>query len=131
MSVTWEYVNGPIAGSLSLLPYLKQVNIGYDFQVLPNYLSIWTTEKVKAEGVNIINNVQVKSAKLNQESGEVNLLLDDGQTVTTDHVVVAVGIEPETDLAKESGLAVDDNLGGFKVNEELEARYIILHFYSV
>ena len=90
-------------------------------------MSIWTTEKVKAEGVNIINNVQVKSAKLNQESGEVNLLLDDGQTVTTDHVVVAVGIEPETNLAKESGLAIDDNLGGFKVNEELEARYIILH----
>ena len=88
-------------------------------------MSIWTTEKVKAEGVNIINNVQVKSAKLNQESGEVNLLLDDGQTVTTDHVVVAVGIEPETNLAKESGLAIDDSLGGFKVNEELEARYWI------
>ena len=54
----------------------------------------------------IINNVQVESAKLNQESGEINLLLDDGQTVTTDHVVVVVGIEPETNLAKESGLAI-------------------------
>ena len=87
-------------------------------------MSIWTTEKVKAEGVNIINNVEVKSAKLDKDSGKVYLSLNDGQTVETDHVIVAVGIEPDTKLAKDSGLEIDGALGGFKVNEELESRYI-------
>merc|ERR1712150_102076 len=91
-------------------------------KVLPEYLSDWTTEKVKAEGVNIINNVEVKSAKIDQESGKVSLTLNDGQKLDTDHIVVAVGIEPETNLAEKSGLEIDNTLGGFKVNEELEAK---------
>ena len=90
---------------------------------MPEYLSIWTTEKVKGEGVNIINNAEVKSAKLDKDSGKVCLSLNDGQTVETDHVIVAVGIEPETKLAKNSGLDIDNTLGGFKVNEELESKY--------
>ena len=40
-----------------------------------------------------------------------------------DHAVVAVGIEPETSIAKESNLEIDVELGGYKVNEELEARW--------
>ena len=91
-------------------------------QVLPEYLSDWTTEKVKAEGVNIINNVEVKSAKIDQTTGKVSLTLNDGQKLDTDHVVVAVGIEPEITLAEKSGLEIDNTLGGFKVNEELEAK---------
>ncbi len=39
-----------------------------------------------------------------------------------DHVVVAVGIQPNTDLAKTSMLEVDDKMDGFRVNSELEAR---------
>jgi len=35
---------------------------------------------------------------------------------------VAVGIEPETSIAKESNLEIDSELGGYKVNEELEAK---------
>ena len=95
--------------------------IVFIFKVLPEYLSVWTTEKVKAEGVNIINNVEVKSAKLD-ESGKISLSLNDGQTLETDHVIVAIGIEPETQLAKNSGLEIDGTLGGFKVNDKLESR---------
>ena len=93
-----------------------------DLKVLPEYLSVWTTEKVKAEGVNIINNVEVKSAHVDNNSGKICLSLNDGQKLETDHVVVAVGIEPETKLATNSGLEIDGTLGGFKVNEELESR---------
>ena len=92
-------------------------------KVLPEYLSVWTTEKVKAEGVNIINNAEVKAAKLD-ESGKISLSLNDGQILETDHVIVAVGIEPETQLAKNSGLEIDGTLGGFKVNDKLESRYV-------
>lgn len=40
----------------------------------------------------------------------------------TDHVVMAVGLEPNVELARSSGLEVDDVHGGFRVNAELEAR---------
>ena len=66
--------------------------------------------------------MEIKSASIKAETGKVELSLNDGQTLETDHVIVAVGIEPETKLAKNSGLATDDSLGGFKVNEELESR---------
>ena len=39
-----------------------------------------------------------------------------------DHAVVAVGLEPNVELASASRLEVDDRLGGFRVNAELEAR---------
>ena len=83
---------------------------------------MWTTDKVKAEGVNIIDNVEVKSADVEKLSGKISLSLNNGETLKTDHVIVAVGIEPEIDLAKNSGLEIDNTLGGYKVNEELESR---------
>lgn len=39
-----------------------------------------------------------------------------------DKVVVAVGVEPNTSIAKSSGLEVDNVIGGFLVNSEMEAR---------
>lgn len=42
--------------------------------------------------------------------------------VNADHVIVAVGLDANVDLAKSAGLEVDRNLGGFHVNSELEAR---------
>lgn len=37
-------------------------------------------------------------------------------------MVVAVGVEPNTGIAKSSGLEVDNVIGGFLVNSEMEAR---------
>ena len=42
------------------------------------------------------------------------LLTTDGEEIVVDHAVVAVGLEPNTDLAKSSGLELDDKLGGFR-----------------
>ncbi len=39
-----------------------------------------------------------------------------------DHVVVAVGLEPNTELSQSAGLEIDPSHGGFLVNAELEAR---------
>ena len=38
-----------------------------------------------------------------------------------DHVVLAVGLEPNTGLAKSARLEVDSEYGGYKVNAELQA----------
>eukprot|EP00058_Branchiostoma_floridae_P012883 XP_002598371.1 hypothetical protein BRAFLDRAFT_57562 [Branchiostoma floridae] len=89
-------------------------------KVLPEYLSQWTTAKVRGEGATVKPETFVKRARYSD--GKVILKLNTGEEISTDHVVVAVGLEPNTELAKESGLEVDETYGGFRVNAELEAR---------
>lgn len=89
-------------------------------KVLPEYLSQWTTEKIREEGVNVIAKSVVQ--KVYSEGNSVVLALNNGEKIVTDHVIVAVGIEPNVELAKTSGLEIDDKFGGFRVNTELEAR---------
>jgi len=89
-------------------------------RVLPKYLSQWTTDKVKAEGVQVLPNSQVTKAAL--DGDKIVLSLQNGQEIKTDHVVVAVGLDANTDLAATSGLEIDPDFGGFRVNAELEAR---------
>ncbi|XP_060911552.1 apoptosis-inducing factor 1, mitochondrial isoform X2 [Labrus mixtus] len=97
--------------------YPEKGNMG---KVLPEYLSNWTTEKVKREGVKIISEALVKSVTCKDD--KVEILLKDGRLVKTDHIVAAVGLEPNVDLAKSAGLEVDSDFGGFRVNAELQAR---------
>ncbi|XP_061595956.1 apoptosis-inducing factor 1, mitochondrial isoform X2 [Cololabis saira] len=97
--------------------YPEKGNMG---KVLPEYLSNWTTEKVKTEGVKVITEALVKSVTFKDEKLEIRL--KDGRVVKTDHIVAAVGLEPNVDLAKSAGLEVDSDFGGFRVNAELQAR---------
>ncbi|KAM4727360.1 apoptosis-inducing factor 1, mitochondrial isoform 2-T2 [Anableps anableps] len=89
-------------------------------KVLPEYLSNWTTEKVKKEGVKVITEALVKSVSYKDDKLEIKL--KDGRVVKTDHIVAAVGLEPNVDLAKSAGLEVDSDFGGYRVNAELQAR---------
>uniref|UniRef100_A0AAX7SJ53 Apoptosis inducing factor mitochondria associated 1 n=1 Tax=Astatotilapia calliptera TaxID=8154 RepID=A0AAX7SJ53_ASTCA len=89
-------------------------------KVLPEYLSNWTTEKVKKEGVKIISEALVKSVTCKDDKLEIHL--KDGRLVKTDHIVTAVGLEPNVDLANSGGLEVDSDFGGYRVNAELQAR---------
>nr|XP_020454710.1 apoptosis-inducing factor 1, mitochondrial [Monopterus albus] len=89
-------------------------------KVLPEYLSNWTTEKVKKEGVKIISEALVKSVTYKDDRLEIKL--KDGRLVKTDHIIAAVGLEPSVDLAKSAGLEVDSDFGGYRVNAELQAR---------
>ncbi|XP_076024481.1 apoptosis-inducing factor 1, mitochondrial isoform X16 [Genypterus blacodes] len=89
-------------------------------KVLPEYLSNWTTEKVKNEGVKVLAEALVKSVTFQDDKLEIQL--KDGRLIKTDHIVAAVGLEPNVDLAKSAGLEVDSDFGGYRVNAELQAR---------
>uniref|UniRef100_A0A673NMA8 Apoptosis-inducing factor 1, mitochondrial n=2 Tax=Sinocyclocheilus rhinocerous TaxID=307959 RepID=A0A673NMA8_9TELE len=89
-------------------------------KVLPEYLSNWTTEKVRKEGVNIIMDAVVKNVSYKNDKLEIKL--KDGRLIKTDHIVAAVGLEPSVELAKSAGLEVDSDFGGYRVNAELQAR---------
>ncbi|XP_068187972.1 apoptosis-inducing factor 1, mitochondrial isoform X14 [Antennarius striatus] len=89
-------------------------------KVLPEYLSNWTTEKVKKEGVKVVSEALVKSVTFKDD--KLQIQLKDGRLVKTDHIVAAVGLEPNVDLAKSAGMEVDSDFGGYRVNAELQAR---------
>ncbi|KAJ7310249.1 hypothetical protein JRQ81_007147 [Phrynocephalus forsythii] len=89
-------------------------------KVLPEYLSNWTTNKVRQEGVNVMTNAVVKS--VSAVGDRLLIKLKDGRKVETDHIVAAVGLEPNVELAKSAGMEVDSDFGGFRVNAELQAR---------
>ncbi|XP_034942342.1 apoptosis-inducing factor 1, mitochondrial [Chelonus insularis] len=89
-------------------------------QVLPEYLSEWTTKRSISEGVISIGNEEIKS--LNYKNNQLQLTLTSGKTLNADQVIVAIGADANTEIADTSGLEVEPNIGGFLVNAELEAR---------
>lgn len=89
-------------------------------KILPEYLSQWTTERVREEGVKVWPKIQVKSAEVVDK--KLKLTLTDDSCLVVDHAIVAVGSEPNTDLAKTSNLETDPTMGGFVVDAELRAR---------
>jgi len=96
-------------------------------RVLPQYLSEWTTQRVREEGVTVVPKANVTGCKLNDNKVELNLeaVAANGpkaKWLLADHVVVAVGLDPNIQLAATSGLETDPTLGGYVVNAELQAR---------
>ncbi|VDK63068.1 unnamed protein product [Anisakis simplex] len=90
-------------------------------EVLPEFLSEYTSKELKKYGVNVITEAEITDATVD-DHGCLKMTLTNGEVLHTDHVVVAVGITPNTDLAKTSGLEVDKKNGGFIVDAELRAR---------
>jgi programmed cell death 8 (apoptosis-inducing factor) len=117
--------NGKPGGKIiQLMPETGNIS-----KVLPEYLSKWATDRVRDEGAEVLTNVELVGTSI--QEGKVNLSYIDPKErkktsyITVDHVVVAVGIEPNTDLAKSAGLEIDSDQGGFLVNAELQARHNI------
>ncbi|KAG0223950.1 Apoptosis-inducing factor 1, mitochondrial [Actinomortierella wolfii] len=89
--------------------------------VFPRYLSKWTTSQVEQEGVVVKPKSRIASSKATEDN-KVELTLENGEKIVADHVVVAVGITPNVELAKKAGLELDEIRGGVVVNAELQAR---------
>lgn len=73
-------------------------------------------------GVEIKEKSAVKAVFTDKVTGKTTLELENGDSLSVDHVVVAIGIEPRIDLAKQAGLEIDEKRSGVVVNAELEAR---------
>lgn len=71
-------------------------------------------------GVDVKEKSVVKS--VSTKDGKTILELENGDSLAVDHVVVAIGIEPRVDLARDAGLEIDEKRSGVVVNAELEAR---------
>jgi len=94
---------------------------GHFSNVFPEYLSKWTSNQVSKLGVTVMPNSKVTRVQPTSEG--VTLTLSSGKTFLADHVIISEGSVPNTQFAKRSlGLEVDQHVGGFLVNAELQAR---------
>ncbi|KAH7731342.1 Pyridine nucleotide-disulfide oxidoreductase family protein [Aphelenchoides avenae] len=92
-------------------------------QVLPQALSEYSAKQLESHGVKILARSHVTSAKKSKNGVELEIRGPSGtQTLNCDHVVVAVGIDPNVELAKASGLELDKENGGILVDAEMRAR---------
>ena len=58
-------------------------------KVLPDYLSQWTTDKVRSEGVTVLPNSRISSVTKG-EGGQLKVQMESGNSISTDHIVIAV-----------------------------------------
>lgn len=88
--------------------------------VFPKYLSQWTTEKVSKLGVKVKSGRSVSSIEGKEDSSSVKLVLDNGEELLADHVIVAVGVDPSLRGCFKSSLAVDKEFGGLEADKFLQ-----------
>ncbi|KAI6201547.1 Apoptosis-inducing factor 1, mitochondrial [Aphelenchoides besseyi] len=93
-------------------------------QILPSRLREDATKQMFKLGVRLLNSSTVQSADV-QPNGKVELSVRraDGtkEKIRVDQVIVAVGAEPNVELAQSSDLKLDTKNGGILVNEEFRA----------
>ncbi|MEJ6122021.1 FAD-dependent oxidoreductase [Vibrio sp. 2-Bac 85] len=80
---------------------------------------------VALQGVEYIKNDHIANQDIGESidnqhlQGELNLSLSNGEQLITDILIMAIGVRPETSLAKEAGLDIG-LLGGIKTNLQLQ-----------
>ena len=76
-------------------------------------------------GVNYQAQMHLASAAAGEETshqhikGHLSLTLSNGETLDTDLLIMAIGVRPETQLARDAGLAIGE-LGGIAVNTMMQ-----------
>lgn len=88
--------------------------------VFPKYLSQWTTEKVSQLGVKVKSGRSVNSIAEAKNDSAANVVLDNGEELSADHVIVAVGVEASLAKAFKASLPLDKDLGGLEADKYLQ-----------
>ncbi|TKR66671.1 hypothetical protein L596_022930 [Steinernema carpocapsae] len=88
--------------------------------MLPEFLVSEVTSAISKEGTHVYAKDSVAKAE-KTEDGRVQLTLASGKVVVADAVVVDAGTEPNVQLGKDSGIAVDEKNGGLIADTHLKA----------
>lgn len=98
--------------NVKLLELGNQVMAPVDFDI-----ASFVHEKAKQKGLELLLNVGVE--KFNDKGETIEVFLNDGTSIETDAVILAIGVKPETKLAVEAGLEIGETRG-ILVNEFLQ-----------
>ncbi|MEZ7526059.1 FAD-dependent oxidoreductase [Cloacibacterium normanense] len=98
--------------SVKLVELGNQVMAPVDFD-----FASFVHEKAKQKGLELLLNVGVE--KFNDKGETIEVFLNNGISVETDAVILAIGVKPETKLAIEAGLEIGETRG-ILVNEFMQ-----------
>ena len=98
--------------SVKLVELGNQVMAPVDFDI-----ASFVHEKAKQKGLELLLNVGVE--KFNDKGETIEVFLNNGISVETDAVILAIGVKPETKLAVEAGLEIGETRG-ILVNEFMQ-----------
>lgn len=98
--------------SVKLVELGNQVMAPVDFDI-----ASFVHEKAKQKGLELLLNVGVE--KFNDKVETIEVFLNNGTSVETDAVILAIGVKPETKLAVEAGLEIGETRG-ILVNEFMQ-----------
>lgn len=98
--------------NVKLIELGNQVMAPVDFDI-----ASYVHYKAKEKGLELLLNVGVQKFKDNKNS--ITVFLNDDTNIETDAVILAIGVKPETQLAKNVGLAIGET-GGILVNEYMQ-----------
>ncbi|MDK2820317.1 MAG: hypothetical protein PWP31_282 [Clostridia bacterium] len=74
--------------------------------------------RIRAKGIRLILKNGVKAFE-QKGNGITEILLQNGERISANIIILAIGVKPDTKLAKEAGLSIGEH-GGIKVNERLQ-----------
>ena len=84
-------------------------------------------DHLKAEGISLLLGSPVIGFK-QEDNGMIAVMMKSGRTVEADLIILAIGVRPETELAKTAGLTLG-KLGGILVDDQM--RTSDEHIYAV
>jgi 3-phenylpropionate/trans-cinnamate dioxygenase ferredoxin reductase subunit len=113
-----SFIGSELAAALTIVKKRATLiirNQAICYHIFPNDLAFYLNDFYRQKGVEVVTDESVASA---QKDGErIAVRTGSGRAFEADGVVAGIGIHPNLDLAKESGLKVDN---GIVVNERLE-----------
>lgn len=88
-------------------------------RAVPEIFSNWLSNRAQAAGVRLHLGQRMESCQAGADG--VALALAGGSQLTADTAVVSIGLEPETELARDAGLAIHPGNRGIEVNAQCRA----------
>ena len=76
--------------------------------IFPEELSVWLNDYYRKKGVNVQSGVQVTGTE--EKNGRIEVYTSHPHSLSADHIVAGVGIDPDTLLAEEAGMDVADGI---------------------
>lgn len=98
--------------NVKLVELGNQVMAPVDFDI-----ASFVHEKAKQKGLELLLNLGVE--KFNDKGETIEVFLNNGTSLETDAVILAIGVKPETKLAEEAGLEIGETRG-ILVNEFMQ-----------
>ncbi|MCP5076587.1 MAG: FAD-dependent oxidoreductase [Psychromonas sp.] len=76
-------------------------------------------QEIRDKGIDLRLGVALEATQYNETANNLTLILNSGESIETGILIMAIGVRPETQLAKQAGLEIGE-LGGIKTDNQMQ-----------